>query len=107
MENEIRFDENRLRLIREFRAKVSNGQPASRKTLLAYAYLRGRSYESVERKINEDGFGVGRITFLQYLAHSIAWEIGLNKEPGYTSFNNPVYSWIDEKYKSELQEAAE
>jgi hypothetical protein len=103
MEHEIKFDENTRKLIKAFRAKVSNGQHATRETLLAYAFLRGRPYIALEKRINEEheSFGEGTKNFLASLSCSVAHEIGINKDPDFRVFNNPVLSWINEKYKTE------
>lgn len=104
MENEIKFDENRRKLIRAFRAKVNNAQPASRETLLAYAFLRGRKYIDLESKINEDhpSFGEGRKSFLIGLSYQISHVIS-GASVVDSSFVLPesgdILKWMMEKYQ--------
>lgn len=108
MENEIKFDENTRKLIKAFRAKVSNGQYASRTTLLAYSFLKRRPYVALEKKINEDheSFGIGRDSFLSNLAYDVSHEINnlvlsdLNDELIKPSgLRDDIQHWIMKKYE--------
>jgi hypothetical protein len=115
MENEIKFDENTRKLIRAFRAKVCNGQHATRETLLAYAFLKDRPYIALERKINEDheSFGIGRDSFLSYLVYGIRREIlqasknlGFDKEVEEQiakEIESEIRQWIMKKYEKESE----
>jgi hypothetical protein len=108
MENEIKFDEETRKLIRAFRAKVSDGQYASRATLLAYSFLKRRPYVALEKKINEDhpSFGIGRDSFLSNLAYDIAHEINnlvlsdTNDELiAPSGLRDDIQHWIMKKYE--------
>jgi hypothetical protein len=106
MEN-IKFDDNRKKLIKAFRAKVCNGQKATREIFLAYAFLRGRPYIDLESKINEDNFGEGKFTFLRYLSCLIGMEIKKASEPINIEYNrndtvDAISLWIKEKYEEKV-----
>jgi len=108
MEHEIKFDENTRKLIRAFRAKVSNGQYATRETLLAYSFLKDRPYIALEKKINEDheSFGIGRDSFLSNLSYNVSREINnlvlsdTNDELiAPSGLSNDIQHWIMKKYE--------
>lgn len=121
--------ETRKELIKKFREQVAGGKYASRTTLLAYAFLRGRPYVALERVINEDhpSFGEGRNTFLSYLASGVTGRIREAKYPDLRAYDlrrngegdkateieeftsavrKAVYEWIQEKYAAKSKEAA-
>lgn len=102
-----KFDENRVKLIKAFRAKVSGGQSASRVELIALAFLRERPYVALEAKINEDhpSFGFGRSTFLSGLSYQIQWAIKSLKVEGLDSTytlpeSKDILNWMMEKYQT-------
>lgn len=106
MEKEIKFDDNRKKLISAFRSLVANGKSGSRSTLLAYAFLRGRKYATLEEKINEDhpSFGEGKWSFLTTLLWEVARDIDkvVSKAEleGYTAPTfKEIYAWFKEKYE--------
>jgi hypothetical protein len=116
MEHEIKFDEDTRKLIKAFRAKVCNGQTASRETLLAYSFLRNRPYVALEKKINEDheSFGIGRITFLDNLAYNVDKEINnivlTDKDDeliASSGLRNNINDWIMKKYEPQTAIAEE
>ena len=98
MEHEIKFDEETKKLIKAFRAKVANGQYASRTTLLAYSFLKRRPYVALEKKINEDheSFGIGRNSFLSNLAYDVGREIF--RVSG-AEMQHEIHMWIMKKYE--------
>lgn len=64
-------------LIKLFRDMVSEGKQCHRQILLAYAFLRDKSYSALERKTNEDVLSLdwtleSRNTFLNTLANTTA-----------------------------------
>lgn len=83
-----------------------------RERYLSYAFLRGRDYIQLERKINEDKFPEnGRNSFLKSLVFSVAYYI--NKMLGndmnsddLKEIETQVKSWIFKKYEQVSEEAA-
>jgi hypothetical protein len=114
--------ETRKQCIKKIREQVAGGKPASRTTLLAYGFLRGRDYVELERVINEDKFPEeGRNTFLSYLARGVVYSI-----KAAAGFNAPypspehdeqisklavieaqVKSWINKKYAGKDEKSKE
>ena len=116
MENEIKFDENTRGLIKAFRAKVADGQYASRATLLAYSFLKRRPYVALDKKVNEDheSFGIGKETFLSNLAYCVGNEIaGVvlrdadDKLILPLGLRDDIHNWIMKKYEPQTATAEE
>ena len=89
------------------------GGESQRYLLLAYAFVRGIPYITLEKTVNEDGFPeCGRNTFYSGLAFSVTKNVmlayGLDSKADNVYNSNEhtaVHAWLTEKF-AKVQEAA-
>lgn len=88
-----------------------SGGEGQRCRLLAYAFLRGRPYATLERKTNEDRFP--RADRNLFLKHTLSWQVAykLSHALEFSTQNlsvspeiEEVRAWIFKKYESEKEE---